>query len=144
MQSGEIINLILRDEAIHGVYIGLLAQEIYKKQTPETQLELHAFSIDLLKKLYENELAYTEDVYDQVELSYDVKKFIRYNANKALMNLGFDGYFEEEEINPIILNGLNTKTKSHDFFSMKGNGYKKATVEPVRDDDFIFETQEQA
>lgn len=142
MQSGEIINLILRDEAIHGVYIGLLAQEIYKKQTPETQLELQAFALDLLKKLYDNELAYTEDVYDQVELSYDVKKFIRYNANKALMNLGFDGYFEEEEINPIILNGLNTKTKSHDFFSMKGNGYKKATVEPVRDDDFIFETQE--
>ena len=33
MQSGEIINLILRDEAIHGVYVGLLAQEIYNKQT---------------------------------------------------------------------------------------------------------------
>lgn len=41
------------------------------------------------------------------------------------MNLGFDPYFEEEDINPIVLNGLNTKTKSHDFFSMKGNGYKK-------------------
>lgn len=35
MQSGEIINLILRDEAIHGVYVGLLAQEIYNKQTEE-------------------------------------------------------------------------------------------------------------
>ncbi|MBM0066059.1 class 1b ribonucleoside-diphosphate reductase subunit beta [Alkalicoccobacillus gibsonii] len=141
MQSGEIINLILRDEAIHGVYIGLLAQEIYNKQTPEVQLELQGYAHELLKSLYDNELAYTEDVYDQVGLSYDVKKFIRYNANKALMNLGFDAYFEEEEINPIILNGLDTKTKSHDFFSMKGNGYKKATVEPVRDDDFIFDTQ---
>ncbi|MEH7194954.1 ribonucleotide-diphosphate reductase, partial [Bacillus safensis] len=40
--------------------------------------------------------------------------------------------------NPIVLNGLNTKTKSHDFFSMKGNGYKKATVEPLKDDDFFF------
>ncbi|MFK3936054.1 class 1b ribonucleoside-diphosphate reductase subunit beta [Alkalihalobacillus sp. NPDC078783] len=142
MQSGEIINLILRDEAIHGVYIGLLAQEIYNKQTPEVQLELQGYAHELLKSLYDNELAYTEDIYDQVGLSYDVKKFIRYNANKALMNLGFDAYFEEEEINPIILNGLDTKTKSHDFFSMKGNGYKKATVEPVRDDDFIFDTQE--
>ncbi|WYP25875.1 class 1b ribonucleoside-diphosphate reductase subunit beta [Alkalihalobacillus sp. FSL W8-0930] len=141
MQSGEIINLILRDEAIHGVYIGLLAQEIYNKQTPEVQLELQGYAHELLKSLYDNELAYTEDIYDQVGLSYDVKKFIRYNANKALMNLGFDAYFEEEEINPIILNGLDTKTKSHDFFSMKGNGYKKATVEPVRDDDFMFDTQ---
>lgn len=125
MQSGEIINLILRDEAIHGVYVGLLAQEIYNKQTPDVQKELYDFSIDLLNELYENELHYTEDIYDQVNLSHDVKKFIRYNANKALMNLGFAPYFEEEEINPIVLNGLNTKTKSHDFFSMKGNGYKK-------------------
>ncbi|MGX9721866.1 class 1b ribonucleoside-diphosphate reductase subunit beta [Bacillus pumilus] len=139
MQSGEIINLILRDEAIHGVYVGLLAQEIYNKQTPDVQKELYDFSIDLLNELYENELHYTEDIYDQVNLSHDVKKFIRYNANKALMNLGFDPYFEEEEINPIVLNGLNTKTKSHDFFSMQGNGYKKAQVEKLRDEDFLFD-----
>ncbi|ADP32255.1 class 1b ribonucleoside-diphosphate reductase subunit beta [Bacillus atrophaeus] len=143
MQSGEIINLILRDEAIHGVYIGLLAQEIYNKQPEEKKAELREFSIELLEQLYENELEYTEDLYDQVGLSHDVKKFIRYNANKALMNLGFDSYFEEEEINPIVLNGLNTKTKSHDFFSMKGNGYKKATVEPIKDDDFYFDEKEQ-
>ncbi|MHA7765382.1 class 1b ribonucleoside-diphosphate reductase subunit beta [Bacillus atrophaeus] len=143
MQSGEIINLILRDEAIHGVYIGLLAQEIYNKQPEEKKAELLEFSIELLEQLYENELEYTEDLYDQVGLSHDVKKFIRYNANKALMNLGFDSYFEEEEINPIVLNGLNTKTKSHDFFSMKGNGYKKATVEPIKDDDFYFDEKEQ-
>ncbi|MFP3787213.1 ribonucleotide-diphosphate reductase subunit beta, partial [Burkholderia sp. SIMBA_024] len=78
MQSGEIINLILRDEAIHGVYVGLLAQEIYNKQTPDVQKELYDFSIDLLNELYENELHYTEDIYDQVNLSHDVKKFIRY------------------------------------------------------------------
>ncbi|MCY8119594.1 class 1b ribonucleoside-diphosphate reductase subunit beta [Bacillus spizizenii] len=138
MQAGEIINLIIRDEAIHGVYVGLLAQEIYNKQDEETKKELNKFAKDLLLTLYENELEYTEDVYDKVGLTSDVKKFIRYNANKALMNLGFDPYFEEEEINPIVLNGLNTKTKSHDFFSMKGNGYKKATVEPVKDEDFYF------
>ncbi|MCY8981425.1 class 1b ribonucleoside-diphosphate reductase subunit beta [Bacillus halotolerans] len=143
MQSGEIINLILRDEAIHGVYVGLLAQEIYNKQTEETKAELREFAIDLLNELYENELEYTEDLYDQVGLSHDVKKFIRYNANKALMNLGFDPYFEEEDINPIVLNGLNTKTKSHDFFSMKGNGYKKATVEPIKDDDFFFDEEKE-
>ncbi|PRP54734.1 class 1b ribonucleoside-diphosphate reductase subunit beta [Bacillus halotolerans] len=143
MQSGEIINLILRDEAIHGVYVGLLAQEIYNKQTEETKAELREFAIDLLNELYENEFEYTEDLYDQVGLSHDVKKFIRYNANKALMNLGFDPYFEEEDINPIVLNGLNTKTKSHDFFSMKGNGYKKATVEPIKDDDFFFDDEKE-
>ncbi|MGM9988465.1 MAG: class 1b ribonucleoside-diphosphate reductase subunit beta [Bacillaceae bacterium] len=138
MQSGEIINLILRDEAIHGVYIGLLAQEIYKKQDTQTQVDLKEFVYNLLNQLYENEILYTEDVYDQVGLASDVKKFVRYNANKALQNLGFEPLFEYEEVNPIVLNGLDTKTKSHDFFSMKGNGYKKALVEHVKDEDFYF------
>lgn len=139
MQAGEIINLIIRDEAIHGVYVGLLAQEIYNNQDDKTKKELDDFVNKLLLELYENELEYTESIYDQVGLTSDVKKFIRYNANKALMNLGFEPHFEDEEINPIVLNGLSTKTKSHDFFSMKGNGYKKATVEPVRDEDFYFD-----
>lgn len=138
MQSGEIINLIIRDEAIHGVYVGLLAQEIYNKQSEEMKQSLKEFAHDLLKDLYDNEMSYTEDVYDQVNLASDVKKFVRYNANKALQNLGFAPFFEDEEVNPIVLNGLDTKTKSHDFFSMKGNGYKKAKVEHLRDEDFYF------
>ncbi len=138
MQSGEIINLILRDEAIHATYIGLLTQEIYKKQTPEKQKEMYEWALGLLQELYENELEYTEDVYDQVGLAPDVKKFIRYNANKALNNLGFDHWFEEEDVNPIVINGLSTKTKSFDCFSLKGNGYKKVTVELLKDSDFIF------
>ncbi|TXK24670.1 class 1b ribonucleoside-diphosphate reductase subunit beta [Bacillus amyloliquefaciens] len=137
--SGEIINLIIRDEAIHGVYVGLLAQEIYGKQDPDVQLEMRDFAVELLTELYDNEVAYTEDLYDAVGLTHDVKRFLRYNANKALQNLGFDPYFEEERPNPIVMNGLNTKTKSHDFFSQKGNGYKKATVEALKDSDFYFE-----
>ncbi|WP_088030696.1 class 1b ribonucleoside-diphosphate reductase subunit beta [Bacillus amyloliquefaciens] len=137
--SGEIINLIIRDEAIHGVYVGLLAQEIYGKQEPGVQLEMRDFAVELLTELYDNEVAYTEDLYDAVGLTHDVKRFLRYNANKALQNLGFDPYFEEERPNPIVMNGLNTKTKSHDFFSQKGNGYKKATVEALKDSDFYFE-----
>lgn len=139
MNCGEIINLIIRDEAIHGVYIGLLAQEIYRKQSPETQASLYQFTIMLLEKLYENEVEYTHDVYDSVGLSHDVKTFVQYNANKALSNLGFNEHFDHGPVNPIVMNGLSTKTKSHDFFSMKGNGYKKAKVEPIRDEDFIFE-----
>ncbi|MFS1518643.1 class 1b ribonucleoside-diphosphate reductase subunit beta [Bacillus sp. SCS-151] len=138
MQSGEIINLIIRDESIHGVYTGLLAQEIYNKQSDDVKQSLYDYSISLLEELYKNELLYTEDIYHQVGLTHDVKKFIRYNANKALMNLGFESYFDYEEINSIVLNGLDTKTKSHDFFSMKGNGYKKATVELLKDEDFYF------
>ncbi|MEH7521712.1 class 1b ribonucleoside-diphosphate reductase subunit beta [Bacillus sp. JJ1503] len=139
MNSGEIINLIIRDESIHGVYVGLLAQELYATFSTAKREDLRDFVITLLEELYKNEAEYTCEVYDPVGLSCDVKAFVRYNANKALANLGFDSYFDDERVNPIVMNGLSTKTKSHDFFSMKGNGYKKARVEPVRDEDFIFE-----
>ena len=64
----------------------------------------------------------------------------RYNGNKALSNLGFEPYFEEREFNPIIENALDTSTKNHDFFSVKGDGYTLAlNVEPLRDEDFVFD-----
>lgn len=137
--SGEIINLIIRDESIHGVFVGMLAQELFEKFTVEEKEEIEKEMTELLTILYENEAQYTDEIYTAIGLQEDVKTFIRYNANKALMNLGFDPYFEEEEINPIVLNGLKTDTKNHDFFSVKGNGYVKAlNVEQLTDDDFVF------
>lgn len=138
--SGEIINLILRDESIHGVFVGILAQQIYEQFSDEQKTRLYKETMSLLVQLYDIELQYTEEIYESVGLVDEVNKFIRYNANKALMNLGFEAYFDDEDINPIVLNGLKTDTKNHDFFSVKGNGYVKAvTVEKLTDDDFIFE-----
>ncbi len=118
--SGEIINLIIRDEAIHGVYVGMLAQELFNELTVAEQERAIAEREELLVKLYENEIAYTNEVYLDINLIDEVSKFIRYNANKACMNLGFNQFFETEEINPIVENGLKTDTKNHDFFSVKG------------------------
>jgi ribonucleoside-diphosphate reductase beta chain len=138
--SGEIINLILRDESIHGVFVGILAQQIYDNFSDEQKTRLFNETMSLLVQLYDIELQYTEEIYSSIGLVEEVNKFIRYNANKALMNLGFEAYFDEEDINPIVLNGLKTDTKNHDFFSVKGNGYVKAvTVEKLTDEDFIFE-----
>lgn len=139
MQAGEIINLILRDESIHGLYVGRLATLLYENFDIELQGEMKKFTMSLLEELYEQEIALIEQIYDKVDLSHDVKIFVRYNANKALMNLGFDNYFEYEEVNPVVLNGLNTETKTMDNFSMKGNGYQKMKSEALADDDFYFE-----
>ncbi len=141
MQAGEIINLILRDESIHGLYIGRLAIDIYKSFTKEKQDALYLWTIDLLLSLMDDQMQLVEQVYAPVDLVHDVKVFVRYNANKALMNLGFDAYYDYEEVNPVVLNGLNTQTKTMDNFSMKGNGYQKMKSEAVSDADFIF-TQE--
>ncbi len=139
MQAGEIINLILRDESIHGLYVGRLATLLYENFDIELQGEMKKFTLDLLEELYEQEVLLIEQIYDKVDLSHDVKIFVRYNANKALMNLGFDNFFDYEEVNPVVLNGLNTETKTMDNFSMKGNGYQKMKSEALADDDFYFE-----
>ncbi|MDQ0896738.1 class 1b ribonucleoside-diphosphate reductase subunit beta [Paenibacillus sp. V4I7] len=137
--SGEIIDLILRDESIHGLYIGVLAQEVYAQLSPAEQDEAYTTLCALLKELHANEESYTESLYGTLGLAEEVKAFLRYNANKAFMNLGVDPIFEEEDINPIVLNGLSTKTKQHDFFSKKGNGYVRTIhVEALTDDDFLF------
>lgn len=137
--SGEIINLIIRDESVHGTFVGLIAQNIFKKFDQETKEKLRKKVYDLMLDLYQNEFEYTKELYDKVNLTDDVIKFIQYNADKALMNFGFDPYFniEDKDINPIILNGLDTETKTHDFFSTKGNGYIKPIIhEELSDEDF--------
>ncbi|WP_159883666.1 class 1b ribonucleoside-diphosphate reductase subunit beta [Paenibacillus puerhi] len=138
--SGEIIDLILRDESIHGLYVGVLAQEVYGTLSEEEQDEALETLQGLLRYLHANEEQYTEQLYGPIGLAADVKAFLRYNANKAMMNLGQEPLFEEEEINPIVLNGISTHTKQHDFFSKKGNGYVRTLhMESLTDDDFRFD-----
>jgi len=137
--SGEIIDLILRDESIHGLYVGVLAQELMATFPQEEQEKLAQEVLDLLLELYENEVIYTNELYSPIGLEEEVKAYVRYNANKALMNLGLEPHFPEEPINPIVFNGISTHTKQHDFFSKKGNGYiRTLNVEPLTDDDFVF------
>ncbi|MBU5670212.1 class 1b ribonucleoside-diphosphate reductase subunit beta [Paenibacillus brevis] len=137
--SGEIIDLILRDESIHGVYVGVLAQEIFDELSEDEQHDTYETLVGLLRLLHANEEKYTEQIYTSIGLVDEVKSFLRYNANKAMMNLGHDPLFPDEEINPIVQNGISTHTKQHDFFSKKGNGYVRAMkVEPLTDEDFVF------
>ena len=135
--SGEIISLILRDESLHGKYIGLLAQEKYNEFNDKEKEELKDKMYDIFQKLMENEIEYTKLIYKGSSLEEEVINFLQYNANRALQNLGFEEYYEVKEINPIVLNGLSTETKTHDFFSTKGNGYQKGIYEELEDEDFI-------
>ena len=135
--SADIIKKIIADESIHGVFVGLLSQEIFAKFTEEEKASVRKEMIDLMHELYENEAKYTDEIYGEISLTGDVKEYIRYNANKALMNLGFPEEFEVKDVNPIVLNGLNVETTQHDFFSKKSTNYEKALeVVHLHDDDF--------
>lgn len=134
--SGEIINLIIRDEAIHGLFVGTLAQEIFNELTDSEKVEVEKETYNLLEELMTNEDLYTEEIYADIHLDNEVKHFIRFNANNAMMNLGREAYYDVDDVNPIVLNGLSTQTKTFDFFSNKGNGYQKGKVAPITDATF--------
>lgn len=136
--SAEVISLILRDESIHGVAVGFFAQNIFKRFSKEKQTKLKEWGYQLLLDLYHNEMKYTDDLYAETGLSPEVKAYVRYNANKALMNLGFETMFPDEEVNPIVMNGIRNEGSNYDFFSQKGATYAKAKVAPITDSTFDF------
>ena len=125
---------------MHGTYIGYKFQLGFNELPEDEQDKLKDWMYNLLYELYENEERYTEELYDDLGWTEEVKTFLRYNANKALMNLGMDLLFADtaNDVNPIVMNGISTGTSNHDFFSQVGNGYLLGTVEAMKDDDYLY------
>ena len=139
--TADAIRLILRDESVHGYYIGYKFQLAYNEASPERQQELKEFTYHVLDELYHNELKYTELLYDPVGIAEHVKPFLRYQGNKALMNLGFEARWsgEEVEVLPSIMAALTpAANETHDFFSGAGSSYVVGRVEETEDDDWDF------
>ena len=139
--TADMIRLIIRDEAVHGYYIGYKFQRGLERLTDERRQEIKDFAFELLLELYDNEAKYTEALYDGVGLTEDVKKFLHYNANKALMNLGYEALFPAEacKVNPAILSALSPNAdENHDFFSGSGSSYVIGKAIATEDEDWDF------
>ena len=139
--TADLIRLIIRDEAIHGYYIGYKFQVGFNKLSQEEKDELREFTYDFLMKVYRIEEKYTSEIYDDIGLTEDVKAFLRYNGNKALANLGFDPLFAENttKVSPSIMASLSAESdENHDFFSGSGSSYVVGVAEATEDDDWDF------
>ncbi len=139
--TADLIRLIIRDEAVHGYYIGYKYQKALEKVDDARREELQQFAIDLLLALYENEVEYTEALYADVGWAEEVKTFLHYNANKALMNLGYEALFPSEltTVNPAILSALSPNAdENHDFFSGSGSSYVMGKAVETEDEDWNF------
>ncbi|RCL02696.1 MAG: ribonucleoside-diphosphate reductase beta chain [Candidatus Tokpelaia sp. JSC188] len=139
--TADLIRLIIRDEAVHGYYIGYKFQKELKKHAVREQDDIRDFAVSFLFNLYEIESRYTESLYDTIGLSEDVKMFLHYNANKALMNLGFDALFPSDicAVNPAILSALSPiSDENHDFFSGSGSSYVIGRAVATTDGDWTF------
>ena len=139
--TADVIRLIIRDEAVHGYYIGYKYQKGLERVDDGKRAELRDYTYDLLNDLYDNEVEYTRSLYEPVGLTQDVEKFLRYNGNKALMNLGYPALFPQEicDVNPSILAALSPNAdENHDFFSGSGSSYVMGKSVETDDDDWDF------
>ena len=139
--TADLIRLIIRDEAVHGYYIGYKFQKGLEQVDEAKREEIKDYTFTLLYELYDNEVQYTQDLYDSVGLTEDVKKFLHYNANKALMNLGYEAMFPSTvtNVNPAILSALSPNAdENHDFFSGSGSSYVIGKAEATEDEDWNF------
>ncbi|WP_045389207.1 class 1b ribonucleoside-diphosphate reductase subunit beta [Falsirhodobacter sp. alg1] len=139
--TADLIRLIIRDEAVHGYYVGYKLQRALEKVSETERQAVKDFAFSLMFELYEVEEAYTEELYDGVGLTEDVKKFLHYNANKALMNLGYEPLFPATatDVNPAILAALSPNSdENHDFFSGSGSSYVIGKAVATEDEDWDF------
>jgi ribonucleoside-diphosphate reductase beta chain len=138
--TADLIRLIIRDEAVHGYYIGYKYQRALEREPEERQQELKDYAFALLFDLYEIEARYTAELYDGIGLTEDVKAFLHYNANKALQNLGYEALFPPAacEVNPAILAALSPDSENHDFFSGSGSSYVIGKAVATEDEDWDF------
>lgn len=138
--SSDIIKKIVQDESLHGGFLGMIARELYLKQDEKTQKEWYDWLINYSLDLHKNEIEYIEEIYEDLnkEVPFDmiaeVKDYLKYNFNRAMNNLGFEEYFDVNEINPIVMNGISLETTQHDFFSKKSTNYEKIVDEEILDD----------
>ncbi|MBQ0804594.1 MAG: class 1b ribonucleoside-diphosphate reductase subunit beta [Sulfitobacter sp.] len=138
--TADLIRLIIRDEAIHGYYIGYKFQRATEHLPQADRDALKDFAFSLMFDLYEIEAQYTAELYDDLGLTEDVKAFLHYNANKALQNLGYEALFPAQvcEVNPAILAALSPDSENHDFFSGSGSSYVIGKAVATEDEDWDF------
>lgn len=107
--TADLIRLIIRDETMHGSYIGHKFRRELEALDAAARTGIKDFAFYLMFELYEIEELYTESLYDGLGLTEEVKHFMRCNANKALMNLGYEALFPDSvcQVNPAIMAALS-------------------------------------
>lgn len=136
--TADLIKLIIRDEAVHGYFIGKKYQDSLVDLTDDERTELKSFTTRLLLELYRNEVRYTQDLYDKFGLSEEVTNFLKYNANKALANLGYEPLFPDTDVSAAITTQLSPGGETHDFFSGQGSSYVTPVREELQEDEWDF------
>lgn len=147
--TADIIRLIMRDEAIHGFYIGGIFERIREEtleEEPELWQRIEEYIEETIKVLFDAEKQRIEQYYSWSDTCKqwipDALQFLGYNAKMAGSNLGDSDYAGligdyGNNVSSVILSQLSTVSdENHDYFSGSGSAYVVGTVEQVTDDDW--------
>lgn len=126
--------------SVHGIYIGYKHKKSQAMLSKGEQAFYRQYAEEMLEELFENEVKYTHELYDELGLAEEVKTFLKYNANKAMENLGYAHPYKPDEtrVMPSVLTALSPGGETHDFFSGVGSSYQVGVREELSDDDFDF------
>lgn len=144
MNTADMIRLILRDKAVHGYYSGYKFQRGLAKAGSAREAEMEDFTFNLVDKLLALETEYSSSLFEESgkeDMIDGVMAFVHYNADKALMNLGYPARFEEEaeKTEPEIIAALAPDSnETHDFFSGSGSAYVIGRAEETEESDWDF------
>ncbi|ABF57526.1 putative ribonucleotide reductase [Corynebacterium phage P1201] len=137
--TADLIRLIMRDEGVHGYYLGYKFQKVMEGALPYERDAVKERVTNLACRLFVNEIPLIEEIYEPLGLSAQVQTFLRYNLNKAMQNLGLENVFPAEmtRVEPRILSQLSVDSEeTHDFFSGSGSSYVIGQAEETTDDDW--------
>lgn len=147
--TADIIRLIMRDEAVHGFYIGGIFERLREEaveEEPELWQRVEEYIEQTMKALFEAEKKRIEWYYSWSDTCKqwipDALQFLGYNAKMAGSNLGDSDYAGligdyGNNVSAGILSQLSTVSdENHDYFSGSGSSYIVGTVEQVTDDDW--------
>jgi ribonucleoside-diphosphate reductase beta chain len=126
---------------VHGSYIGYKCRRALEQLDDAARADHCDYTYQLLQTLYDNEVDYAHDLYDQLGWTPEVLSYKRFNANKALSNLGYEPLFAAADcqVDPTILSSLDPGAReNHDFFSGSGSSYVVGKRQPTEDADWDF------
>ncbi|URM53154.1 ribonucleotide-diphosphate reductase subunit beta [Mycoplasma sp. SG1] len=137
--SGEIIFLIIRDEILHGAFVGLLAKNLYKTLSESDKEYVDKEFQNITNTLVALETEWTKKLFTKLGLVDKVLAFMKHNLNRIYKIFEKPQPYENQVIDPIVEKYMKNITIQHDFFSTKGNTYFKSTTPVELDDDETFE-----
>lgn len=137
----EIIKLVLTNESLHCFYISHKFQLGFSELSQQEQSELRDWTFDLFVDLVNNELTYIEHIYYGTDWLEEVKYFVRQQANKALISLGFDPLYPEIGVSNTHIDSINailTKVTHHEVGSQSSISFQFDKEDAMNEEDYDF------